>query len=113
MADHIICYDIADPRRLGKIHRAIKKQAMPLQYSVFLFCGSDEKLQRCLDELHQLMDPRHDDIRAYPLPQRGLRLVLGPSALPEGIYWAEANLLAPEPEHPAASWTTLSPGTNP
>ena len=88
MGDYIICYDIADPRRLGRIHRALKKQATPVQAAVFLFCGSDQQLQRCLDELQRLMDPHADDIRAYPLPQRGLRLVLGPSTLPEGVFWS-------------------------
>lgn len=85
MANYIICYDIANPRRLGRIHRALKRRALPVQYSVFLFSGTDVQLQRCLDELQALMDERYDDIRAYPLPQRGLRLVLGASLLPEGI----------------------------
>lgn len=85
MRDYIICYDIAHPRRLGRIHRALKKLATPVQYSVFLFTGSEEQLQRCLTQLQHLMDPHQDDIRAYPLPQRGLRLVLGPSVLPEGV----------------------------
>lgn len=85
MADYIICYDIANPRRLGRIHRALKKQALAVQYSVFLFSGTETQLQHCLAKLEALMDQHQDDIRAYPLPQHGLRLVLGPSTLPEGI----------------------------
>jgi len=85
MADYIICYDIANPRRLGRIHRALKKQALAMQYSVFLFSGTETQLQRCLDELQTLMDERNDDIRAYPLPQRGTHVVLGAAPLPEGI----------------------------
>ena len=88
MSDYIICYDIANPPRLGRIHRALKKQALAVQYSVFLFRGTDAQLQRCLDQLEALIDERYDDIRAYPLPQRGLRLVLGASALPDGIVLA-------------------------
>lgn len=94
MSDYIICYDIANPRRLGRIHRALKKQALAVQYSVFLFSGTEAQLQHCLTHLQHLMDPHEDDIRAYPLPQRGLRLVLGASVLPRGIllgslppYW--------------------------
>ena len=86
MSDYIICYDIANPRRLGRIHRALKKQATAVQYSVFLFSGTEEQLQRGLAQLQHLMDPHQDDIRAYPLPQRGLRWVLGRSLLPEGIF---------------------------
>lgn len=86
MTEHIICYDIANPRRLGRIHRAIKKQAIPLQYSVFLFKGSEAQLQRCMSQLQRLMDPDEDDIRAYSLPQRGQRITIGTSTLPEGIF---------------------------
>ena len=93
----IICYDIADPKRLGRIHRCLKRQAMPFQYSVFLFVGDDRQLQRCLDELAAIMDPAHDDIRAYPLPKRGLRINMGQPTLPEGIYYGAApRLQAPK-----------------
>lgn len=86
MSETVICYDIACPRRLGRIHRLLKKQAVPLQYSVFLFTGSQAELQRCLSALQAIMDPNKDDIRAYPLPQRGRRLCMGRATLPEGIY---------------------------
>jgi CRISPR-associated protein Cas2 len=90
MREYIICYDITDPRRLGRIHRALKKKALPVQYSVFLFSGTPEQLDQCLARLEALMNPDTDDIRAYPLPQRGLRLALGPGALPGGILWGPA-----------------------
>ena len=86
MSETIICYDITCPRRLARIHRLLKKQALPLQYSVFLFTGTALQLDRCLAQLERLMDKRHDDIRAYPLPQRGLRWSLGKATLPEGIH---------------------------
>ncbi|MDO5623728.1 MAG: CRISPR-associated endonuclease Cas2 [Pseudomonadota bacterium] len=85
MSEHIICYDIANPRRLARVHKLLKKQALPLQYSVFLFSGTDTQLKSCLTQLQAIINPHEDDIRAYPLPQRDLRLVLGPSTLPEGI----------------------------
>ena len=56
MNDYIICYDVANPRRLGRIHRALKKQALAVQYSVFLFSGTEVQLQRCLAQLQALMD---------------------------------------------------------
>ena len=102
MRQYIICYDITDPRRLGRIHRALKKTALPVQYSVFLFSGTPEQLALCLARLEALMDPASDDIRAYPLPQRGLRLALGPGALPGGILWAPA----------ACGGPALAPGVN-
>ena len=88
MTEYVICYDIHCPRRLGRIHRTLKSQAMALQYSVFLFNGTQVQLQRCLEQLERLMDKQEDDIRAYPLPARGLRWCLGQPVLPEGIYWS-------------------------
>lgn len=86
--EYIICYDIASPRRLARIHRCLRRKACPLQYSVFLFTGSERELQRCLARLHELMDPAHDDIRVYPLPARGLRICMGKATMPEGVHWS-------------------------
>ena len=68
MSEYIICYDITNPRRLGRIHRTLKQYAVPLQYSVFLFTGSAAQLAQCLARLQAIMDEHSDDIRAYPLP---------------------------------------------
>ena len=88
MHNYIICYDITCPRRLGRIHRTLKRLASPLQYSVFLFTGTPLQLDRCLAQLEKIMDPQHDDIRAYAIPHRGYRLCLGKTTLPEGIHWS-------------------------
>lgn len=88
MTDTIICYDITQPKRLGRVFRFLKKCAMPLQYSVFLFSGDDRQLGRILDKLEKLIDPKEDDLRAYPLPKRGFKARLGKTALPEGIQWS-------------------------
>ncbi len=88
MSDTIICYDISNPRRLARMFRYLKRCAMPLQYSVFLFTGDDRQLARCLEKAAQLIDPAEDDLRAYPLPKRGFKARLGKAALPEGIQWS-------------------------
>ncbi|MCB1975232.1 MAG: CRISPR-associated endonuclease Cas2 [Burkholderiaceae bacterium] len=88
MRETIICYDITCPRRLGRIHRYLKRVACPLQYSVFLFTGTAIQLERCLARLATLMDPREDDIRAYPLPERGYRMCFGKTPLPDGVHWS-------------------------
>ncbi|MDI6750252.1 MAG: CRISPR-associated endonuclease Cas2 [Pseudomonadota bacterium] len=88
MSDFILCYDISDPKRLGRVFRFLKKRALPLQYSVFLFSGDERQLDRVLEKLVPFIDAEEDDLRAYPLPQRGFKARLGRAALPEGIQWS-------------------------
>lgn len=88
MASFIIGYDIADPRRLGRVHREIRKHAMPLEYSVFLLVGSDTDRDRCLAALEREIDRRVDDVRCYVLPVRGLQVRIGCASLPTGIQWS-------------------------
>lgn len=88
MSEFIVCYDIGDPKRLGRLHRFLKQRAVPLQYSVFLFSGDDRQLDRLLDKAAAYIDPKVDDLRAYPLPVRGFKARLGKPALPEGVQWS-------------------------
>jgi CRISPR-associated protein Cas2 len=85
MTEYIICYDVSNPKRLGRLFRYLRKCAVPLQYSVFLFTGDDRQLDRCMAKATGLIDAVEDDLRAYPLPVRGLKARLGKPALPEGI----------------------------
>ena len=63
----MVCYDIADPRRLGKVHRIMKKNGISAQKSVFFAHGSSREMGRLMDDLGRVMDPGADDIRAYPV----------------------------------------------
>ena len=85
MSEFIVCYDICDPRRLGRLHRFLKKYMVPLQQSVFLFTGDDRQLDHLLAKAETYIDPNIDDLRAYPLPAQGLKARLGKPVLPDGI----------------------------
>ena len=87
MGTYIIGYDIANPRRLCRIHRMMKKHGLPIQYSIFMLEGNEVAVQRCLDAVLPLMNPKEDDIRCYLLPQRGQQFRIGKPVLPEGIIW--------------------------
>lgn len=87
MSEFIICYDICEPKRLGRVFRYLRRRAIPLQYSVFLFTGSARQMERCLGGAEELIDQDEDDLRAYPLPERGFKARLGRPVLPEGIQW--------------------------
>lgn len=89
---YLISYDIADPRRLQRVHAFLKKHAMPVQYSVFLARMSERRLVSLLAEINQRIDPRSDDVRAYPLPAHCEAVTLGRLYLPEGVQLADPLL---------------------
>ena len=64
----IVAYDIADPKRLGRVHRYMVKRAIPMQKSVFHVTMSTVQLLKLRQGLSALIDPKEDDIRIYPLP---------------------------------------------
>jgi len=88
---HIVCYDIADPKRLVRVHRCLVKAAVPLQYSVFLAHVNKKELTTLLAEIEQIMDCREDDVRAYPLPTRLEFVQLGRQPLPEGVSFLDGS----------------------
>jgi CRISPR-associated protein Cas2 len=63
----LLAHDIADPKRLQKVWRLMRKEGLPLQYSVYLLHGDRQRVQRLLDQLALLIDNKADDLRVYPL----------------------------------------------
>ena len=84
---YLIGYDIADDKRLQRIHRRMINFATPIQYSVFLFDGSEKLLKKCLEEVMEIFHKKEDDLRIYPLPSNCTQWQLGKSCLPDGIIW--------------------------
>lgn len=91
---HLLCYDIADPKRLAKVHRHIKTHAIPVQYSVYLISLTPHKREELLKALNHLINPREDDIRLYPLPNTPHWSNWGKPILPDGL-----NLSSPLPSN--------------
>lgn len=89
MSDFLICYDITDPKRLNRIHRQVTRWAVPIEYSIFLYCGDTRSLATHLKTLAAMIDEKTDDLRCYPLPKNGLRKRLGRPTLPEGIIYTD------------------------
>ncbi|MCY0873191.1 MAG: CRISPR-associated endonuclease Cas2 [Acidithiobacillus caldus] len=81
----LIAYDIADPRRLARVHRYLKGEAVPVQYSIFAAATSANGIRRVRDELAKRIDPRRDDVRIYLLPRSLDISHLGQPSLPEGL----------------------------
>lgn len=89
MADYLVAYDITDPKRLARVHRALCKSAIPIEYSVFYLTCDPRQVVRILADLASLIDARSDDLRCYPLPVRGLKVRLGRAHFPEGIHYTD------------------------
>ena len=71
--DFIIAYDIADVKRLRKIARVIEKQAMRIQYSVYIFYdATHQELTALLNSVTKIYNEKYDDIRVYKVKNRGL-----------------------------------------
>lgn len=81
----LVAYDIADSRRLQRVHRYLKTEGIPVQYSVFLVQASPARVGQIRIKLATLVNPRRDDIRIYPIPVDLDLVSLGRSAWPAGI----------------------------
>jgi CRISPR-associated protein Cas2 len=84
-ASYLVTYDIADPRRLGRLFRFLKKQGLPVQYSVFLVDASATQMGTLMVKIAKMIHPDADDVRAYRLPENGWKVTLGASILPDDI----------------------------
>ena len=103
----LLAYDIADPKRLQRVHRAVSVAGIPIQYSVFLVPATPIAIDALLVTLDAIIEPTRDDIRVYPLPARLEVSRYGRQHLPIGLdlipgdHLREAFLSiagAPEPE---------------
>ncbi|KPA15873.1 CRISPR-associated protein Cas2 [Candidatus Magnetomorum sp. HK-1] len=64
---YIIAYDISDNKRLKRVHRKLKNEAIAVQKSVFIARGSEHDINYLMDKISLFMDDSKDDLRAYPI----------------------------------------------
>lgn len=83
---YLLCYDIADPKRLGRVHKIATENGQPIQYSVFLIYKTDEQLDQLVKELTREIEPKEDDIRIYPLNNPSTATTLGHPVQLDGVY---------------------------
>ena len=69
---YMVCYDISHPKRLGRLHRIMKKNGIAVQKSVFFVQRNEPEMKQFLGKLNKVINNREDDIRAYPVesPQK-------------------------------------------
>ena len=87
----LLCYDIADPQRLQKVHGRVSKQGLMVQYSVYYLRASAAQVEALLHSLTRLIEPREDDIRVYPLPENPAACLEGHDGIARSILGGDGN----------------------
>ena len=64
---YMVCYDIANPRRLSRVHRIMKKNGIAAQKSVFFVQNTEKGMNALLGKIAAAIKKDEDDIRAYPV----------------------------------------------
>lgn len=59
---YIVCYDVADPKRLIKTYKKMNGYGDPVQYSVFQCELSDVELLYMQDDLKEILDLQEDRV---------------------------------------------------
>ena len=89
---YLIAYDIRNPKRLIRVHRFLRREGMPVQYSVFTAQLTQRKLDRVRDGLQSIIDERADDVRIYPLPSRLDASLLGRQMFPDDVMLLDGGI---------------------
>lgn len=82
---YLMAYDIADPKRLARVHRVLKQQGLPVQYSVFTVVLKRKTLLHLLERINTLINQREDDVRCYRLPENNPADILGQQYFPDDV----------------------------
>lgn len=86
----LIGYDIASPRRLRRVAAWLEKHAIRVQYSLFLAAWTEAEFARVWRGVAERIDPRRDDVRAWPVPERRDVVVIG-APLPSGVVFGDGR----------------------
>jgi CRISPR-associated protein Cas2 len=73
--DFLICYDIANIKRLSKIGKIVEKRALRIQKSIYLFDNaSKEELSELIEAVMKIFHEKEDDLRIYTIKNKGIHL---------------------------------------
>ena len=89
----LVTYDIVKPRNLARVFKLLKKNGVPIQYSVFQVDASAAQMGALMVQTAKLIDVRTDDVRAYRLPENVWKVTLGATILPEDLWLDAAGKL--------------------
>ena len=73
--DFLICYDIADKKRLIKIAKLIETEALRIQRSVYFYPQVTKiVLDDLIEKILNILDKDKDDLRIYTIKNNGIYL---------------------------------------
>ncbi|MCA9115125.1 MAG: CRISPR-associated endonuclease Cas2 [Planctomycetaceae bacterium] len=87
---YLICYDVADPKRLRKTYRTLQGAGDALQYSVFRCELSRVELQGLKESLWDILNFEQDRVMLVNLGPAGAR---GDDCIE---HWGEPRTLVPD-----------------
>jgi len=73
---YLVCYDIADEKRLRRIARLMEDFGVRVLYSVFECRLGWEEFQAMREAIEEILDPLEDKVCYYPLCERCIRSVV-------------------------------------
>ncbi len=82
----LICYDIADPKRLRRTFNELRDVALPVQKSVFVAELTQAELEKLMLRLAEHIDPQEDRLQVFILQELAALRSLG-QAVPMGKAW--------------------------
>ncbi len=83
----LVCYDICNPKRLRKVHKAIRDWGTPIQYSVFLVELKPEELTTLTDTLNGFINVSEDKVNFYHLEATNEGICLGLPPLSDNMLF--------------------------
>lgn len=89
----LVTYDIVKPRNLARVFKLLKKNGVPIQYSVFQVEASAAQMGALMVQTARLIDVKTDDVRAYRLPENAWKVTLGATILPDDMWLDAAGKL--------------------
>lgn len=83
---YLLCYDIADPKRLQRVHRIAIQHGIQWQYSVYYHYLNRRQAEALMNEIAEVIEADEDDVRLYPISGTPDIRTLGRKPLSEGVY---------------------------
>lgn len=74
---YLVCYDIANPKRLRQVHKTVKGYGQPWQYSVFYCRLKELDLVRLKIEMEEILNNDCDQLLIIDLGPQSNRAIQG------------------------------------